>query len=119
MKIDIKGLLFSGAVGLGLLVTGAAAQHEDHHAGQTASPAESSSAMPKMMAEQKEILGLVDRLVASQSSMEAETDPAMLKQEILEHGAMLKELQTKIQSHSHQMRMMHSMMMMMESDAKK
>lgn len=116
MKIYTRNLLIAGIVVFGVFVSAAAAQHEGHQSAPAAATAGSTSGMPKMMTEQKEISSLVDRLMASHAAMEAETDPAALKQELDEHGALLKELQTKIAKHSHRMEMMHSMM---ESEAQK
>lgn len=100
-RIDPGGLFVCALVGAGLFVTGAAAQHQDH---QDQAP---MAHMQMMMADQKETAMLVDQLVASFASIEAEKDPEVLKQELAEHGRMLRELQAKIHDHSHSMEVMH------------
>jgi len=112
------------AVATGLFVTGAVAQHEEHHSDQGTPPAEKSDTgkmggmmsgnmmtqMPKMMMGQTETGKLVDQLVKSFAAIEAEKDPAALKATLAEHGGLLKELQTKVQSQSRMMDMMQHMM---------
>ena len=113
MRIQTKTMVIALAVATGLLVTGAAAQHEEHQHDQAAPQADSASGMPKMhamMMDQKDAARLVDQLVASFATIQAETDAETLKQELTEHGKLLKELQTKMQDQAHKMGMMHSMM---------
>src|ERR1700682_60756 len=94
-------------VAAALFVTGAAAQHEDHHKDQaSALPDKMMSQMPRMMMEQNETGKLVDQLMRS----EAEKDPAALQEKLAGHGALLKELQTRVQGQSHMMEMMQQMM---------
>jgi hypothetical protein len=57
--------------------------------------------MPKMMMGQTETGKLVDQLVKSFTAIEAEKDPAALKGKLAEHGALLKELQTKFSPNPH------------------
>jgi hypothetical protein len=109
---------------VGLLVTGALAQHEEHHqdqAGPAAGKTEPGkmggmmsgnmmSQMPKMMMSQNETGQLVDQLVKSFAAIEAEKDGAALKEKLAEHSALLKELQTKVQSQSRMMETMQHMM---------
>lgn len=121
MRVDMRALCVCVLVGVGLFVTGAAAQHEEHHQGQAAAPSgDTTSPGPHMqmmmMMDQKDTARLVDQLVASFATIESEKDPEMLKQELAEHGKLLKELQTKMQNHSHKMEMMHAMK---DSDSKK
>src|ERR1700680_955678 len=98
-------------VAAALLVTGAAAQHEEHHKDQTSALADKMmSQMPRMTMEQNEAGKLVDQLIRSYAAIEAEKDPAALKEKLAEHGALLKELQTRVQGQSHMMEMMQHMM---------
>ena len=103
----------------GLLVTGAVAQHEEHHKDQAPPPATSAetakmggmmSEMPKMMMGQAETSKALDELMKSFAAIESEKDPAILKTKLSEHGALLRELQSKIQAHSHMMEMMQHRM---------
>ena len=113
-------LIVVSAVAIGLFVTGAAAQHEEHHpdqgspqAGKTDSKAGKMMAgnmMPQMMMGQNDTGELVDRLLKSFAAIEAEKDPAAFRDKLSEHGALLKELQTKVQAQSHMMEMMQHMM---------
>ena len=119
------------AVATGLLVTGAVAQHEEHHQDQAAAPADKTdtgktggmmsgnmiSQMPQMMAQmpqmmmgQNETGKLVDRLMTSLAAIEAEKNPTARRKKLAEHGMLLKELQTQVQSQSHRMDMMQHMM---------
>ncbi|HEV2200248.1 MAG TPA: hypothetical protein VGR73_10540 [Bryobacteraceae bacterium] len=116
------------AVATGLFVTGAVAQHEEHHQGQAAQPPAAAadkgdsgksggmmsgnmmSQMPKMMMGQNDTGKLVDQLMTSFAAIQAENDPTALKEKLAEHGSLLKELQTRVQTQSHMMDMMRHMM---------
>ena len=112
------------AVATGLFVTGAVAQHEEHHADQAAPPADQTdtgkmggrmsagmmSEMPRMMMGQDETGKLVERLVKSLAAIEAEKNPAVRKAKLAEHGALLNELQAKVEAQSHRMDTMRHMM---------
>jgi len=113
------------AVATGLFVTGAVAQHEEHHQDQAAQPPASAAdkgdtgksggmmagnMMPKMMMGQNDTGKLVDQLMTSFAAIEAEKDPTALKEKLAEHGSLLKDLQTKVQTQSHMMDMMQHMM---------
>jgi hypothetical protein len=63
--------------------------------------------MSGMMAQQQETAKLIDQLTTSFAAVEAEKDPTNLKTKLAEHGALLKQLQTKSQE---SMRMMHEHM---------
>lgn len=109
-------------------MTGALAQHEEHHQDQPATPpasaadkadsakmgsmmsSEMMSQMPPMMMGQNETAELVDRLVTSFAAIEAEKNPTTRKKNLAAFGVSLKELQTKIQAQSHMMDMMQHMM---------
>jgi hypothetical protein len=118
-----RTIVVAAAVATGLFVTGAVAQHEEHH-DQAAPPAGKADTgkmggmmsgnmmtqMPKMMMGQTETGKLVDQLAQSFIAIEAEKDPAALKAKFAEHDALLKELQTKVQAQSHMMDMMQHMM---------
>ena len=123
MKIRTIGVAV--AVVTGLFVTGAVAQHDEHHPDQTA-PSDKTDAgkmggmmdgkmmsgnmMPQMMMGQNDTSKLVDRLMASLTAIELEKNSSARKQKLAEHGALLKELQTKVQAQSHMMEMMQHMM---------
>ncbi len=102
----------------GLLVGGAAAQHEEHHEGQAPPQTKPGSnmcgpmmsQMPSMMTGQTETGKLVDELQKSLAAIEAEKDPAALKVKLAEHSALLKQLQAKVQGQAHMMDMMQHMM---------
>lgn len=56
-----------------------------------------------MMDHHSEITQLVDKLAQSFAAVQAEKDPAQLAKKIAEHGAILKELQTKMAEHEKMM----------------
>jgi hypothetical protein len=125
-----KTVLVGFAAAIGVLVTGAAAQHEEHHKDQASAQAGKSgsnacgpmmSQMPSMMTGQTETEKLVDELQKSLAAIEAEKDPASLKAKLAEHSALLKQLQAKAQSQSRMMDMMQHMMSssMMGGETKK
>jgi len=126
-----RTLVVTGIIATGLLVTGAVAQREEHQHGDQAAPAVERtdtakiggmmSQMPQMMTTQKQTAKLVSEITTSFAAIEAEKDPAALKQKLVAHGALLKELQAKIDAHSALMEMMQHMMggSMMNSEPKK
>jgi hypothetical protein len=117
-----KSILIAIAVATGLFATGAVAQHEEHHLDPALPPADKAgktdgmmsgdmmSQMPQMMIGQSETAKLVDLLTKSLAAIEAEKDPAKLKDKLAEHGSLLKELQMKVQAQSHMMELMQHMM---------
>jgi hypothetical protein len=62
-------------------------------AAQQSAPAEKGK--PMMMAQHEEVSKLVERLQNSFAILENEKDPALLKKELAEHGALLKGLEAK------------------------
>jgi hypothetical protein len=113
----MKAMMLALAVTAGLLVARLPAQHEGH-AGDTPAPANQTdvkepgsmmSQMPMMM-DQNETGKLVDQLAQSFAAISTETDPTALKAKLAEHGALLKDLQTKVQAQSHRMEMMQHKM---------
>jgi hypothetical protein len=116
------------AVATGLFVTGAVAQHEEHHQDQAApsdtnkpggmTPGNVMSQMPQMMMGQNETGKLVDRLMTSFAAVEAEKNPTARKEKLAKHGMLLKELQTNVQAQSHMMEMMQQMMAVSMMDGK-
>ena len=109
------------AVATGLLVTGAMAQHDEHHPDQAAPTDKaatgmmdgkmmSGNMMSQMMTGQNETGKLVDRLMTSLTAIEQEKNSTARKQKLAEHGALLKELQTKVQAQTKMMDMMQHMM---------
>jgi hypothetical protein len=117
-----KSFLIAIAIATGLLVTGAVAQHEEHHqdpaaplsdkAGKTGGEMSGDvmSQMPQIIIGQGETAKLVDQLTKSFAAIEAEKDSAKLKEKLAEHGSLLKELQTKVQAQTHMMERMQHMM---------
>lgn len=105
-----------------LLVTGVVAQHDEHHPDQ-ATPPDKAAAMPvgqttgqmnqmmPMMAAHAEAAKLADQLVAGFAAIENEKDPTALKEELAEHGKLLRELQANLKKQSEMMEHMHGMMM--------
>jgi hypothetical protein len=69
----------------------------------------------KMMTQHQEMGDLIDQLIKSSSVLQNEKDSALLKKELAEHAALLKELQSKFQQNSAMVGMgqmsEHSMMM--------
>ena len=63
-----------------------------------------------MMMGQNETGKLVEQLMRSFAAIDAEKDPAALKEKLTEHGSLLKDLRTKVQAQSHMMDMMQHMM---------
>ena len=111
---------------LGLLssfVIRAVAQSPEHHPGQMGQSGMSGGMMShdmmaqhqKMMTQHEEMGKLIDQAVKSFAALENEKDPALFKKGLAEHGALLKELQSKFQQNSGMMEMgqmsEHSMMM--------
>lgn len=112
MGVEMKAWFIVLVAGAGLFVTGAVAQHEGHEHDQGAAvQVTGKSPMPhmKMLGEQKDTARLVDQLVASLASIQAENDPEALRQELTEHGTLLKELQAKLQAHTRSMEAMCGM----------
>jgi len=103
-----------------LLVTGAIAQHEEHHGTQAAPAPDKSAAMPMtgmmgqmmpMMAAHKEAARLADQLVNGFAAIENEKNPKERAEKLAEHGKLLRELQANLKGQSQMMEHMHGMMM--------
>jgi hypothetical protein len=121
-----RNTIIIGAIALGLFVTGALAQHEEHHQdsgapawdradtgktdGMTSGGMMSGKMMPQMMMDQNETGKLVDRLLESVASISAEKNPAARNRKLAEHRMQLKELQTRVQAQARMMEMMQHMM---------
>lgn len=116
-------LIVTVAAVAGLLVAQVPAQHEEHHQDKAQRPSEPDTKssgmmsgemmprmMPQMMMGQTDTAKLTDVLLKSFAAIEAEKDPAALKAKLAEHGALLKQLQAKVESQSHMMEMMQHMM---------
>jgi hypothetical protein len=90
-----------------------AQQSEDHQGGMMSR--DMMAQHQKMMTQHQEMGSLIDQLLKSFSALENEKDPVLLKKELAEHAALLKELQSKFQQNSAMMEMgqmgEHSMMM--------
>ena len=105
------------AFGTCLFATNAFAQHEEHHQDQSVPAVDKADASKAggmmsscMMIGQNETGKLVEQLLKGFAAIEAEKDSTALKAKLAEHGSLLKELQTKIQTQSHMMDMMQHMM---------
>jgi Fe-S cluster assembly scaffold protein SufB len=61
------------------------------------------SGMHQMMAGNSETAKLVDRLVTGNAAIQAEKDPAVIQKKLAEQGALLKELQTRLQAQTQMM----------------
>jgi hypothetical protein len=94
-------IMLTMAVATGLLIARLPAQHEQHQ--PQASPPAPQSETAKLVDE------LAKSLEAISEGIGAETDPAALNAKLAEHGALLKELQAKVQAQSHRMEMMQQM----------
>jgi hypothetical protein len=110
-----------------LLVTGVVAQHEEHHPGEAAPPADKSAAMPmpmmgqmmgqmmpqmmSMMAAHAEAAKLADKLVTGFAAIENEKNAKARNEKLAEHGKLLKELQANLKGQAQMMEHMHGMMM--------
>ena len=110
-----------------LLVTGALAQHEEHHPDQATPPADKPAAMPmpmmgqmmsqmmpqmmSMMAAHAEAAKLADQLVAGFPAIENEKNGKERKEKLAEHGKLLRQLQANLKGQSEMMEHMHGMMM--------
>lgn len=102
---------------LSLFAFRATAQQSEPHQGGMMSQ-DMMTQHQKMMTRHQEMGNLIDQLVKSFSALETEKDPALLKKKLAEHGALLKEMQSKFQQNSGMMTMGqmgqmsgHSMMM--------
>ena len=105
----MRNILIGAFAAATLLVTGIAAQHDEHHPDQ-ATPADKSAAMP-MMASHAEVAQLAEQLVTSFAAIEKEKNGKARDEKLAEHGKLLKELQAKLQGQMRMMEHMHSMMM--------
>lgn len=116
-----KMIVVALAVATGLLVTDGMAQHNEHHPDQAALTGKAATGtmggmmahenmMSQMMTEQNETGKLVDRLMTSLTVIEQEKNSTARKQKLAEHGALLKELQGKVQAQTKMMDMMQHMM---------
>jgi hypothetical protein len=117
----MRNIFFVSVFAVGtLLVTGAIAQHEEHHATPAAPPADKSAAMPMtgmmgqmipMMAAHAEAAKLADQLVNGFAAIENEKNAKERNERLAEHGKLLKELQANLKGQSQMMERMQGMMM--------
>jgi len=105
-KTLIASLVFAA---LSVFVIRVAAQHSEHQQGGMTSP-DMMSQHQQMMSQHQELGTLIDQLTKSFAALEIEKDPAVLKTRLAEHGALLKQLQSKFQQSSGMMDMMGQMM---------
>ena len=123
-----------------LVVTGAIAQHDEHHPDAVAPPADKSAGMPMkgqmmgqmsgpmmgqmmgqmmpMMAAHTEAAKIADQLVAGFTAIENEKNTKARNEKLAEHGRLLKELQTNLKAQAQMMEHMHAMMMSGEAKNK-
>ncbi|HWE48878.1 MAG TPA: hypothetical protein VG273_03770 [Bryobacteraceae bacterium] len=105
--------IIATVIGAGMLLTGALAQQDEqeHPAGNMSNMECCKSMqgagqmqgmnmpmMHQMMTGHGDAAKLVDQLVASLDSIEKEKNQKVLKQKLAAHGALLKELQMKLQA---------------------
>ena len=100
---------------LSLFVIRVAAQHSEHQQGGMMSP-DMMAQHQQMISQHQEMRNLIDQLNKSFAALEIEKDSTLLKKMLAEHGALLKQLQSKFQQGSGMMGMKgqmmdHSMMM--------
>jgi len=108
-------MILTAVIGASLLMTGAVAQQPaqcgngnmanmaccNNMAGMSGMTHPGmSQMMPGMAMNQNETAKLVDQLVNSLAAIEAEKNPKARKEKLAAHGALLKELQAKLQAHS-------------------
>lgn len=100
-----------------LYAAGAAAQHEQHHAGQEATQGQST---PGMMGQRQGMMGtmsqmttchqqmseLVTKLMESMKAIESEKDPAKVKQRLAEHRALLEQMHKQMMRQGSMMKTM-------------
>jgi hypothetical protein len=79
------------------MMHGGMAMEQGMMQGETAMEQGMMSGRMGMMAQHQETAKLLDHVVASFAAIEAEKDPAALKTKLTEHGALLKQLQSKSQ----------------------
>ncbi len=98
-----------GIAALSLFGIRVAAQQSGHEQSGMMSP-DVMAQHQQMMSQHEELRSLIDQLSQSFASLENEKDPAVLKRKLAEHGALLKQLQSKFQQSSEMMDMMGQMM---------
>ena len=113
----MRRMFVAVTLGMGLFVAGAWAQHEEHHQDQATPPAGKTETGKRggmmsggMMMGQTETSELVEQLLKNFAAIEAEKNPAALKEKLAEHSSLLKELRARVQTQSHMMDMMQHMM---------
>ena len=109
----MKTIILTAALATAMLVTGAWAQHDDHHPDGASPPgmmAGMQAHMQEMTMGQNKTADLVKQLADSFAAIEAEKDPDALKEKLAKHGALLKELQANTQSQGRMMMTMQHMM---------
>lgn len=113
--MSVKTIAMTLTLATAPLVIGAFAQNAQYYSGHA--PADNSEMMsgrmPRMMTTQREAGTLADQLMKSFAAIKDEKDPAVLQKKLEEHGALLKELQSKLQAQSQMMEKMRGQMMMM------
>jgi hypothetical protein len=106
----MKTVAMTFALATELLVSGALAQHEQHHSDQPFPPVEKNKmmtpGMAQMMTTQQEVNTLANQLLKSFATIENEKDPTVLQKKLAEHGALIKELLAQLQGQSQMMEKM-------------
>ena len=118
--MKIRNPVIAIAMATALSATGALAQHAENHTDQAApavtamdrSDAGKAGGMMSggMLMGQNEIGKIVEQLIQSFAAIQAEKDPTAIKAKLVQHGALLKELQAKVQDQAHMMDVMQHMM---------
>ena len=114
--MKLRTIAMALSLSAGLLVTGAVAQHDQHHSDPGQAPVVGHEAMsgkmPEMMSTQREASALTDQLLKSFAGIEKEKDPAVLQTKLTQHGVLLRNLKAKIEEQARAMEKMHGQMMM-------
>ena len=118
--MKIRTLFAATVLTAGLSVGTLQAQHDDHQAPAPSADqakgkmgmgmmGQMADHMSEMMGGHRQVVDLVAKISQSFAAMQAEKDPAALAKKMAEHGALLKELETKVQAHSAMMEKMDKM----------
>lgn len=105
----MKHVMAALAASMGMFMTGAYGQHEGHQQGQAAPETGKMMSVNMMAGMEKPAMGqdqtakLADELQKSLAAIQAEQDPAALKEKLAAHGALLTELQKQLQARPHTM----------------
>ena len=127
MRNNMLTLAILGSALAVLGTAGAFAQHDQHHPQDQTTQEQSKDGMMGgcqngmmggMMAEHQKMTGLMTKLMESMKAIEAEKDPAVLKQKLAEHQALLDQMHSQMMEHDGMMKKMSGSMPMMNDKMK-